>query len=166
VTYTFMTLGAFMVLVYLGHEAQRPARVDGGARSAPEWQDAESFADLAGVARRHPWAALAMTIFVISLGGLPPTAGFAGKFTVFSAAIAQGHVAIVILGVAMSLVSLYYYLRVVVAMYMIEPLSSDERTDRSVGAVVALAAVATMAIGILPGTLYDWALRSITLLQG
>lgn len=156
--YSFMTLGAFLVLVYVGHEAP--------GRDHPEWQDGEHVDDLTGMGQRHPWAALAMTIFLVSLGGIPPTAGFFGKYTVFAAAISQGHVAIVLIGVLASLVSLYYYLRVVVAMYMQDPLSTDEKPDRSVGTVVALAAVATLLLGVLPATLFDWALRSIQMLQG
>lgn len=157
-SYTFMTLGAFVVLVYLGHEVPRK---DG----AIEWQDAETFEDLAGVARRRPWAAFAMTIFVISLGGIPPTAGFVGKFALFAAAVKQGHVAIALIGVTASLISLYYYLRVVVAMYMEAPIAEDEKPHRAVGTVVALAAVMTLLIGFLPGTLLDWANRSIDLLK-
>ena len=156
--YTFMTLGAFTVLVYLGHEVKR-------ADGSVEWQDAETFADLAGVARRRPWAAFAMTLFVISLGGIPPTVGFVGKYLVFSAAVAQGHWALAIVGVLASLVSLFYYLQVVVAMYMAEPVSEDEVPNRQIGAVVTLAALATLLLGILPATVVDWASRAVNLLR-
>jgi NADH-quinone oxidoreductase subunit N len=156
--YTFMTLGAFTVLVYLGHEVKRP---DGSV----EWQDAETFEDLAGVARRRPWAALAMTLFVVSLGGIPPTVGFVGKYMVFSAAVAQGHWPLALVGVMASLVSLYYYLRVVVAMYMADPVAEDELPNRQIGAVVTLAAVATLVLGMLPTTFVDWAGRAVTLLR-
>jgi NADH-quinone oxidoreductase subunit N len=157
-SYTFMTLGAFLVLVYLGHEVKRP---DG----AVEWQDAETFEDVSGAAERHPWAAFAMTLFLVSLGGFPPTAGFLGKYAVFSAAVAQGHVTLVLVGVAASLVSLYYYLRVVVAMYMTPTAIGDESPDRAVGAVVALSAVATLLLGLLPSTFLEWAMRSVELLR-
>jgi NADH-quinone oxidoreductase subunit N len=153
-TYTFMTLGAFYVLVYLGHEVKR-------ADGSLEWQDAETFDDLSGAAERHPWAAFAMTVFVISLGGFPPTAGFVGKFAVFSGAVAQGHVVLVLIGVFASLISLYYYLRVVVAMYMTSTMLGDERPDRSIGAVVALAVAGTLMLGILPSMWIGWAMRSV-----
>jgi NADH-quinone oxidoreductase subunit N len=153
--YTPMTLGAFLVLVYLGHEVQRPGH-------EPEWQDAETFDDLAGMAERHPWAALAMTIFLVSLGGIPPTAGFFGKFTVFMAAVNQGHVVLAVIGVLASLVSLYYYLRVVVTLYMKPVVATDEKTDRSVGLAVALAALATLVLGVVPAMWWDWATLAIT----
>ncbi len=156
--YTFMTLGAFTVLVYLGHEVKHP---DGTV----EWQDAETFDDLAGVARRRPWAAFAMTLFVVSLGGIPPTVGFVGKYLVFAAAVAQGHWPLAIVGVSASLVSLYYYLRVVVAMYMADPIAEDEVPNRQIGAVVALSAVLTLGLGILPTTFVDWAGRAVNLLR-
>jgi NADH-quinone oxidoreductase subunit N len=158
--YTFMTLGAFLLLVYMGHEVKVPGR------DTPEWQDGEHIDDLAGMADRHPWAALAMTIFMISLGGIPPTAGFLGKFMLFSAAVDQGHVGLVVIGVLASLVSLYYYLRVVVAMYMRDAVATDDVTSRSVGAVVAVAALATVFFGVQPGLLLYWAERSIHALMG
>lgn len=156
--YTFMTLGAFTVLVYLGHEVRH-------ADGSVEWQDAETFEDLAGVARRRPWAAFAMTVFVVSLGGVPPTVGFVGKYLVFASAVAQGHWALALVGVMASLVSLYYYLQVVVAMYMKAPVAEDEVPNRQVGAVVALAAVATLALGMMPTTFVDWAGRAVHLLR-
>ncbi|MEQ1564551.1 MAG: NADH-quinone oxidoreductase subunit N [Myxococcota bacterium] len=156
--YTFMTLGAFMVLVYLGHEVQGPNRV--------EWQDAESFDDLAGMGARHPWAAAAMTVFLVSLGGVPPTAGFFGKFALFTQAVAQGHVVLAVIGVLASLVSMYYYLRVVVSMYMLEPVTTDEKPSRAIGWVVALAALATIGLGVQPATFWDWATHSIVQLMG
>jgi NADH-quinone oxidoreductase subunit N len=107
-----------------------------------------------------------MTIFLVSLGGIPPTAGFFGKFTVFAAAVEQGHVVLAVIGVLASLVSLFYYLRVVVAMFMRDPITTDERPERSVGLVVALAAIATVLLGIFPSTLWDWAVRAIERLPG
>jgi NADH-quinone oxidoreductase subunit N len=156
--YTFMTLGAFVVLVYLGHEVTH-------ADGTVEWQDAETFDDLAGVARRRPWAAFAMTLFVVSLGGIPPTVGFVGKYLVFAAAVAQGHWVLALIGVTASLVSLYYYLQVVVAMYFLDPVSEDEVPNRQIGAVVALSAVAVLLFGILPSTFVDWATRAVDLVK-
>lgn len=156
--YTFMTLGAFLVLVWLGQEVRAP-----NGRS--EWQDGEHIEDFAGLAFRHPWVAVAMTVFLVSLGGLPPTAGFFGKFYLFRAAVQQGHAELAIIGVLASLVSLYYYLRVVVYMYMREPVASDEEPEASVGFVVGVTAFATLALGILPSTLIEIASRSVVLGQ-
>jgi NADH-quinone oxidoreductase subunit N len=157
-SYTFMTMGAFQFLVYLGHEAQGP--------NGTEWQDAESLDDLAGLGRRRPWAALAMTLFLVSLGGFPPTAGFVGKLFLFQAAVKQGHVALAIIGVAASLVSLYYYLRVVVWMFMKEPVLEDEKPNLWVGLVVATSAVLTLLLGLLPDAVWHLAALSVRGLAG
>jgi NADH-quinone oxidoreductase subunit N len=151
--YTFMTLGAFQFLVYMGHEVKTP--------SGPEWQDAESIDDLAGLGWRRPWAAAAMTVFLLSLAGIPPTAGFLGKFYLFKAAVDQGHWQLAVLGVMASLVSLYYYVGVVVAMYMKPARSTDEQPRTAIGGVIALTAVLTLGLGLAPGVLLDWAARSI-----
>ncbi|HXG60818.1 MAG TPA: NADH-quinone oxidoreductase subunit N [Planctomycetota bacterium] len=150
-TYTFMTLGAFAFLAYAGRRGR----------------DAEDLDDYAGLARRRPWAALGMTIFMASLAGLPPTAGFLAKFLVFRAAVAAGEIPLVLVGVLTSAVSVYYYLRVVVRMYM-EP--GEEAADGRVGPerpapgaawVVAAAAFFTVALGILPRLYVDLAYRSV-----
>ncbi|MEQ1500831.1 MAG: NADH-quinone oxidoreductase subunit N [Myxococcota bacterium] len=158
--YTFMTFGAFMMLVYMGHEVEVPGHDS-------EWQDAENIDDLAGMGATHPWAALA------SLRGkpfptydIPPPAGFFGKFTLFAAAVSQGDVTIAVIGVMASLVSLYYYLRVVVTMYMQDPVTSDEKVDKTIGLSIALATIGTLALGVQPALFWEWAARSIGLLAG
>jgi len=155
--YSFMTFGAFIVLVYVGHEVKVEGR-------PPEWQDAEHIDDLAGLGSRRPWAAFAMTLFLVSLGGIPPTAGFFGKFLVFSEAVAQGHVWLAVIGVLASLVSMFYYLRVVVAMYMMPSVAADEQPEGSIAWAVGLSAAATLLLGIVPGRFVEWASRSIDLL--
>lgn len=158
VSYTFMTLGAFVFLAYLSHEVK-------AASGHVEWQDSEHIDDLAGLARRRPWAAAAMTLFMVSLGGLPPTAGFFGKFYLLQAAVGQGHTTLAIIGVLASLVSMYYYLRVVVAMYMKDPVSTDETPDTTLGVVVAVAALFTIVLGVQPGFVLGLAERSVHLLH-
>ncbi|HEX4460806.1 MAG TPA: proton-conducting transporter membrane subunit, partial [Polyangia bacterium] len=113
--------------------------------------------DWAGLGAKHPAAALAMTIFMLSLGGIPPTAGFFGKFYVFRAALQKpALVWLVVLAVMNSVVSVYYYLRVVTAMYFREagrevtPLRST-----SVSAALVIAAAGTLLLGLLPGWLVD-----------
>ncbi|MBI2900289.1 MAG: NADH-quinone oxidoreductase subunit N [Planctomycetes bacterium] len=154
--YTFMTFGAFATLAYLGREVSFP-----GAR-APEWHDAEDLFDFAGVARRKPWTAAAMTLFLLSLAGIPPTAGFAGKFMLFRAAIQEGHYVLALIGILMSIVSVYYYLRVVVYMYMKDPLEEpSQKGDMAVGAAVATAAFLTILLGLMPGTMHELSLRAM-----
>jgi NADH-quinone oxidoreductase subunit N len=96
---------------------------------------------------------------MISLTGVPVSAGFVGKFYLFRAAVDAGYVALALVGFLMSVVSAYYYLRVVVAMYMREPPAEDAWAQVSPASAVALAfsAVVVLGLGILPGPLLDWA---------
>ncbi len=156
-SYTFTTLGAFLFLVHVGHEVP--------GKAGAEWQDAETLDDLAGLGFRRPWAAGAMALFLLSLGGVPPTAGFFGKFFLFQAAVGRGHTLLVVLGVLTSLVSLFYYMRVIVAMYMRPAVMTDEQPRASVGAVLALSALATVLLGVVPGPVVEWATRGIASLH-
>lgn len=108
--YTFMTLGAFAVVMLLERRGERFLEI----------------ADYAGLARRHPYLAVCMTIFLLSLAGVPPTFGFVGKWYIFSAAITHGYITLAIIGVATSLVSIYYYMRVVYVMFMKDAPEADE----------------------------------------
>jgi NADH-quinone oxidoreductase subunit N len=104
-----------------------------------------------------------MTVFLLSLGGLPPTAGFVGKWYVFSAAVRAGYYDLAVIGMLTSVVSVFFYLRVVVMMYMAEP---AEGVTRPVVGPLALSALAvsTIAIfylGILPTRLLDLAAASV-----
>ena len=113
--------------------------------------------DYAGLSRRRPWVALAMAVFMLSLTGVPPTVGFLAKFYLFRAVIdAPGLLWLAIVGVVTSLVSAYYYLRVVVVMYMRagEP---ETRREGWLGAVIGLTALATIVLGLLPGPVLAWA---------
>jgi NADH-quinone oxidoreductase subunit N len=145
--YTFMTLGAFAFLIYAG-------RGD---------KDAEEIGDFAGLAKRKPWAALAMTVFMVSLAGIPPTAGFFGKFLLFKTMVAAEEYTLVIVGVLSSAVSLYYYLRVVVYMYM-KPEPEGSETPRlgfNSALVVFACAAFTLALGILPSRYLQLSQQSI-----
>jgi NADH-quinone oxidoreductase subunit N len=116
--------------------------------------------DYAGLGKKYPGLAAAMTIFMLSLIGLPPTLGFVGKFYLFSSVIAGGFYGLAIIGVLTSLVSAYYYLRVVVTMYMQdgEPVRSRESfLDLTTG----LMAVATVVISLVPQFLFAWASSAV-----
>jgi len=153
--YTVMTFGAFTFLIYIGREVPHPDR------DRPEWQDGEHIDDLAGLGKRRPWAAVAMTILMVSLAGIPPTAGFFGKFFVFSVAVSQGHWVLAIIGVLASLVSIYYYLRPVVAMFFQPSIYEDDVPESSVGLVLGLTAAATVVLGVVPSILVFIAVRSV-----
>ena len=77
--------------------------------------------DYAGIGFKYPWIGVTFSIFLLSLAGFPPTGGFLAKFYVFSSAVKQGLVPLVIIGVLASLISVFYYLRIIVYMYMREP---------------------------------------------
>ena len=134
--YAFMTLGAFAVVIALGR------------RGEPN----EDLADWAGVGFRHPVLGLSMAVFMMSLAGIPPTAGFAGKFYLFSAAVDAGWTSLAVVGLLNSLVSVYYYLGVLVAMYMAEgtrPIVPPTSRPYLLATIVFTVA-ATIVIGVLP----------------
>ena len=145
--YSVMNLGAFGVLALLGREQEERVLLS----------------DLAGLGVRHPALAAAMTLFMLSLGGIPPTAGFMGKVYVFSVAVKAGLVPLVIVGVLNSVVAIFYYLRVTVAMYMQEP--QGEPVEVAWAAPAVIAAIATLALtiwwGIQAHDLLEQAQRSI-----
>ncbi len=116
--------------------------------------------DYAGLGRKFPALAAAMTVFMLSLTGIPPTLGFVGKFYLFRAAIAGQYYLLAVIGVVTSLISAYYYLRVVVTMYMREgepELSSDTWLNLTWG----LTAVLTILVSLVPAPLFDWASQAV-----
>jgi NADH-quinone oxidoreductase subunit N len=108
--------------------------------------------DYAGLGKRRPILALAMALFMLSFTGVPPTVGFIGKFYLFRAAIDANLIWLALVGVITSLISAYYYLRVVVVMYM-RPGEPETETEPLLNSTVWLAAIGTFLFGILPGPL-------------
>ena len=146
VAYYLMNIGAFTVAILVSR-----AQKDG------DYQ----IDDYQGLASRHPWLSLAMALFMISLAGIPPTAGFFGKLYVFSAAVAAGHVTLVVIAVLASVVSVYYYLRIVVYMFMKPQVAEVKvRIAPAFGVVVIICVIGILKLGILPGDLIGWAKRS------
>jgi len=140
--YSFMQLGAFAVLVVL-----RRADVAG-----------EELKDFSGLHVRNPFAAFAMLLFMLSLGGIPPTAGFMGKFWLFSAAIDAHYYWLAVIGVLNSAISLYYYVRIVVFMYLKkEATGSEPTTTPALAVVLGVAVAATLVFGIYPRLLFELA---------
>ncbi len=122
-----------------------------------------NIADYAGLGRKQPLLSAAMTIFMLSLTGIPPTLGLIGKFYLFRAVIAGGTAPLywlAVIGVLTSLLSAYYYLRVVVTMYMKdgEPQVIRETwLDLTIGAM----AVLTVVLSLFPASLFDWAAQAV-----
>jgi NADH-quinone oxidoreductase subunit N len=138
--YSFMQLGAFAVIVMM-----RRADVVG-----------DELKDFSGLHFRHPFAAFAMLVFMLSLGGIPPTAGFMGKLWLFGAAIDAGYFWLAIIGVLNTAVSLYYYIRVVVFMYLRKETTGSEPVARpALAFTLALAVAGTIVFGVYPRLLFE-----------
>jgi NADH-quinone oxidoreductase subunit N len=116
--------------------------------------------DYAGLSVRRPGLALAMAIFMLSLTGMPPTIGLVAKFYVFRAALEAGYLWLALVGVLTSLVSAYYYLRVVYVMYM-QPGEPVAVSRPAINFAVALTAIATVIFGLLPGALMALATNAV-----
>jgi len=157
--YLFTNLGAFAVIVALANRGQDTDRIE----------------QFAGLAERRPGLAALMTLFMLSLAGIPGTVGFMAKFHLFLAAVRGGEVVLTIVAVLTSVISVYFYLRLPVVMYMREPSEADVRRDISSGeaTVLAVCAFAVLLLGILPNQppfltwirALDWTRESVALLQ-
>lgn len=154
--YSFMNIGAFGILVWIRDRRRFAYGLD----------------EVAGLARTMPWAALAMTLFMVSLTGIPPTVGFWGKFYLFSAIVDAGLTWLAVVAVVMSSVSAYYYLRVVWYMYFREAseeavVEPDEAGPAfGAGAAVTLAALGVLVLGLFPSPLIRAAQGALRVLIG
>jgi NADH-quinone oxidoreductase subunit N len=117
-------------------------------------------ADYAGLGRKRPALAAAMAVFMLSLTGIPPTLGFVGKFYLFRAAIEGQFYLLAVIGVVTSLISAYYYLRVVVTMYMREG-EPETTAEPWLDLTWAVTAVATVLVSLFPTPLFEWASKAI-----
>jgi len=149
--YAFMNMGAFGVVIMLGSRGQLGENID----------------DYRGLGYSRPLLGLSMAIFMFSLAGIPPTAGFVAKFFIFGAAVKAGFIWLAIIGVLNSVLSLYYYLRVIVYMYMYEPeeklkVASPVYSPALIVALI-ISVIATLQIGIFPSLFYSLAKKSMLL---
>src|SRR5205085_9477561 len=117
----------------------------------------EQVSDFEGLHARAPFWAFAMFIFLLSLGGIPPTAGFIGKYFLFYAAVQAGFGWLAVIAVLMSAVSMFYYLRLVVAMYLKEGKTADVAITSPLRIVAVVCLIVTLALGIWPAPLVDGA---------
>jgi NADH-quinone oxidoreductase subunit N len=140
--YAFMNIGAFAVVIMLRTEGFK----------------GEQITDYEGLSKTHPTAAALMLVFMFSLTGIPPMAGFMGKFYLFMAAINAGYTWLVVVAVMFSAISAYFYLRIVMLMYMKEPKDAVElNSSPGMGLALAVTAAAVVLIGILPSTVVTFA---------
>lgn len=147
VVYAFMTLGAFAMVILL---------CAGGVKG-------ERIEDFTGLAQVSPMAAAAMLIFLLSLTGIPPTGGFVGKLYLFGAAIDRGYVWLAVIAVINSAISLFYYMKVAMVMYMgdVPKAGLALSPSRSLRVALSLAVAGTLAMGIYPGPLLNFAKASV-----
>ena len=145
-TYAAMNVGAFAVVSHFGSAGERYVSLE----------------DYSGLGSRSPMLAAILTVFLLSLIGIPITGGFFAKFYVFSAALQANLVGLVIIGVINSAIAAYYYLRLIVFMYMREPRTEApvKSVPPALGVALAISVVATIYLGILPGRILEYAGRT------
>jgi len=145
-SYAAMNVGAFAVISHISGEGERYVTLE----------------DYEGLGRRSPVLAAMLTIFLLSLIGIPITGGFFAKFYVFSAALQANLVGLVIIGVLNSAVASYYYLRLIVVMYMREAREDVPvlPVPAGLGAALAISLAVTIYLGVLPGRVLDYAART------
>src|SRR5438105_5558626 len=137
VAYATMILGSFGVVMLVSQRGEA----------------ATALRSYSGLARRSPWLAMILAFLLLSLAGIPPTAGFIAKVTVFGAAVQAGHWPLVLVAVLSSVIAAFFYIRVIVLMYMQEPAEAVSAVDRApLGRIaVGLPALATLPLGLFPG---------------
>jgi NADH-quinone oxidoreductase subunit N len=153
-TYTVSTAGAFGALILCGSRGK----------------EAVTYEDLSGIGRRHPAAALAFSLFLVSLAGIPPTAGFFGKWFIFRSAMDGGFYLLTVIAFLNSVVAAYYYLRVLVFMYMREPAAGAPvavpMRSGYVTAALVLSAILVLVLGIIPSESLDVAIKAASIFGG
>jgi len=149
-SYAFMNIGAFAIIILIAKKGETNGNVQ----------------DFAGFGAKHPLLAAAMSIFLFSLAGMPPTAGFIGKFYLFSGAIQNGYIWLAIIGVLNSAASVYYYLRVMVFMYMKD--STEEfdwmQVTAPMALCVAISVIGSLIPGIVPSLILQFAQQAVKLI--
>jgi NADH-quinone oxidoreductase subunit N len=151
-SYAFMNVGAFAVVTHFARQGERYLKVD----------------DLAGLGAKQPVTAALLTVFLLSLIGVPLTGGFFGKFYIFKAALDANLVWLTVLGLLNSAVAAYYYLRIIVVMYMHEPgeaTSSLQPMTAGLKTAIWASAVATIILGVYPSFVLDFAGKSAALVK-
>jgi len=146
-SYAFMNVGAFAVVTHFARQGEQYLKID----------------EMAGLAKRQPATAALLTVFLLSLIGVPLTGGFFGKFYVFKAALDAHLVWLTVLGLLNSAVAAFYYLRIIVVMYMHEPGESTESLQplgAGLKAAIWISAVATLILGIFPSDVLNFAGKS------
>jgi NADH-quinone oxidoreductase subunit N len=147
VAYTIMTIGAFAIVTLMEKNENTSVQID----------------DLAGYAKQRPIMALCLTVFLLSLAGIPPTVGFFGKFYMFSAAVGEGLIWLAIWGVLNSVISVYYYLRPIVVMYMKDGVTEEApQSMNATRTAIILSAILVVVLGVISGPIFDLFERALS----
>lgn len=144
VAYALTNFAAWSVVIALEHADEKGLLIE----------------DYAGLGKKHPWLAVAMAVAMLSFTGIPPTLGLVGKFFLFRSAMAGGFIGLALIGVLTSLVSAYYYLRVIVMMYMRDG-DPQVRTEPWLQATAIVTALATVVLSIIASPLINWTSQAI-----
>ena len=149
--YIFMNIGAFAIVIVLSQKGDEFIQIN----------------DYAGLGYKRPLLAIAMTLFMLFMAGIPPMAGVVGKFYIFRGAMKSGYVGLAVIGVINSVISVYYYLRITVIMYMKEP--TREFTPITISplivAAIVISVVGTLQLGIFPSKVMEIVQHSILSLK-
>ena len=149
ITYVLTTLGTFGLVMLLARQGFEAEQID----------------DFKGLAKRSPWFAFVMAIFMVSLTGLPPTVGFYAKLSVLQALVSTngtGYIVLAVVAVLLSLVGAFYYLRLVKVMFFDEPVDTTPlESSADVRAVLSVNGLAVLGLGLLPGGLMTWCAQAI-----
>jgi NADH-quinone oxidoreductase subunit N len=146
-SYSLMTLGAFGIVALMEKDEAASVQIE----------------DMAGYARKRPVMALCLTIFLLSLAGIPPTVGFFGKFYIFTAAIGEGLMWLALWGVINSVISVYYYLRPIVVMYMKEGDAQEAPFSMTATRIAVLvSAILVVFLGLVSGPLFELFERALS----
>ena len=157
------------LLLILGHALMKTGAFIGSAQvasmvSKSDAEDPDDISNYAGLASRAPVTAFCMLIFMFALAGIPPTAGYIGKFVLFSSAIYSGLVWLAVLAILNSALSLVYYLRIISYMYLKEPAGPKIAESKGYMAALVLTMLGVVYIGVFPDQFINWALQAATVL--
>jgi len=142
--YMFMNLGAFGVLAYLSRDGK----------------ECETFEDISGLWKKRPYLALALGVFMFSLAGIPPTIGFFAKYRIFLSAVQAGFIWLAVIGILSSVVSAYYYLRVLVYAYMKDDTAAFPSFKIASSIVLIVLCIGTLILGVFPFDTWSRALEA------
>lgn len=145
-SYAVMTLGALAVITLIERNENSMVAID----------------DLAGLSKRNPWLSFSLTLFLLSLAGIPPTVGFFGKFYLFTAAIGEGLIWLAVWGVLNSVISVYYYLRPIVVMYMKDGEVEAESSFYATRVAIAISAILVVFLGLVSGPIFSALERALS----